>query len=82
MSNQRLTDLLAHYEYGGLEKPEQHELVELLIENLKSKDTELVNKVKELNVRAKTVEFYGEQLLEIKAENALLKQELKIKKVN
>ena len=38
--------------------------------------------VAELNARAVTVEMFGDQLIEIKAANALLKQQLKKKGVN
>jgi len=38
--------------------------------------------VAELNARAVTVEMFGDQLIEIKKANALLKQQLKKKGVN
>jgi len=66
--NDRLNELVIRYEYGVLEKDEQAELIDSLIE--------------ETNTSRDNVEFYGEQLLKIKAENAKLKQQIKIKGVN
>ena len=66
--NDRLTELVIRYEYGVLEKDEQAELIDSLIE--------------ETNTSRDNVEFYGEQLLKIKAENAKLKQQIKMKGVN
>ena len=66
--NDRLAELVIRYEYGVLEKDEQAELIDSLIE--------------ETNTSRDNVEFYGEQLLKIKAENAKLKQQLKMKGVN
>lgn len=79
----RLSDLLKHHEMGWLKTGGiNEEFSILLVKELKAKDEEIKNKIKELNVRAKTVEFLGEQLMTIKAENALLKQEFRNKRVN
>jgi len=64
----RLNQLIKHHNSGSINESDYHELVELL--------------VKMANEQGDIVHYYGEQLITIKAENALLKQQLHIRKVN
>ncbi len=64
----KINDLLKAF---TLDKLNEHEIEELI---------HLMHK--ELNARATTIEFTGEQLMTVKEENALLKRQLLSKKVN
>ena len=64
----KINDLLKAF---TLDKLDEHEIEELI--HLRHK---------ELNVRATTAEFLGEQVMTVKAENALLKQKLWNKRVS
>jgi len=58
----KINKLLELHAKGDLDKDELNSLVYLLVQKL--------------NINATTIEFTGEQLMTVKAENALLKQKL------
>lgn len=64
----RLNQLIRHHNAGSINESDYHELVELFI--------------KTLNEQGEMTNFYGEQLMELKAANALLSQKIIIQKVN
>lgn len=64
----RLNQLIKHHNSGSINESDYHELVELLIK-MTSEQGEIVH-------------YYGEQLMTVKAENALLKQQIIKQKVN
>jgi len=64
----RLNQLIKHHNAGSINESDYHEMSNLLIKMVVD--------------QGEMVEFYGNQLMTIKAENALLKQQLHIRKVN